>query len=135
VIGTHDRRLVGVFFQSSGELIRVEERAQPVEELSRLSVLDAELALWPHLEMWKAEIGFTPCAIRVKAFFLPELDIGIDTFPESEQAAIDAERPLVDPATGEPLHLDFSPHDNRHCFLFWWRKDYWMNAMGEVTDS
>jgi hypothetical protein len=134
LMGVHDRRLVGVFFQLSGDFIRTEERPQPQEALTRLNRLEAELALWPLLDIWKVEIGFTPCDIHVRQFHVPEFRVGIAELPESYQAF------LADPATVRDEEYDtvrdaIMSWQATNSFVLWWRKEYWMNAQGEVTDT
>ena len=55
---------------------------------------------------WQAELGFIQEPIIVRRFFDDEQWVGIE-LPEDENCA----------------------------FVFWWAKDYWMNAAGEVEST
>jgi hypothetical protein len=135
LIGVHDKRLVGVFFQPSGDFIRYEERLQPPEEVSRLSSLEAELALWPHLDSWKAEIGFTASDVQVKAFYIPELKVGIADLPSAYQAFLDNPLSFSTQEARDAIREAVGDWQLSDSYILWWRKEYWMNVQGEVTDT
>lgn len=135
LLGVHERRLVGVFFQPEGDFIGVEDRPQPPEEVAALSELDAELALWPRLEAWKAEVGFTPCDIQVKAFLVFPLEVGIYDMPLSYQTFLDNPLSFRDEETRTTIRDAIADWRATGRFILWWRKEYWMNAQGEVTDT
>jgi hypothetical protein len=62
--------------------------------------------LGEQITTWQAELGFSEEPITVCGFFDKEHWVGID-LPDDEPCA----------------------------FIFWWAKDYWMNAAGKVVST
>lgn len=137
--------LVALFFDSDGALLDLEKR--PLDFLRPSGVIvDGEAVegqvgtfdihderIPHHLRSWQNEIGFTPCTIAVRRFFVPELGVGIQDAPD-HFAEI-----LADPNSSKDEKRDI--RESMRCwnangqFVLWWGNDYWLNATGEVTSS
>ena len=79
-------------------------------------------------------LPFTPGTISVKAFFLPDLWLGIRDLPDHYQDFVDhPEDATEDERFYYPDEID--GWRGRGTFVLWWNEDYFLNAEGELESS
>lgn len=80
---------------------------------------------------WQAELGFTWGTIRIKRFFDPEYDIGIEDAPGHLQV-LDREE---DEIRRNELKEMLSGWLEDGEYVFWWGKDYYTGADGSNSST
>lgn len=129
--------LIGFFFDEGGFLTGVEHRRLPPEyQIVAANPYDAaevrktELAIG----IWEQELGFKRAIIRVRSF--SEDGVRIEALPSH------FEEFLKNPRAVEPderlrarLQNEIDHWRREGMFVFWWGKDYWMDADGNVDST
>jgi hypothetical protein len=132
--------LVAYFFDANGIWIGKEinpwEYPAPTHPASgRYLLSDAAFisAMDRQTTAFQEKIGFRPGTIRVKSFFDEEYGIGIELLPEHY---VDIETSPYIPDEERQNFLesrdDWLENGN---FVWWWGKDYYMSAEGEVEST
>jgi hypothetical protein len=137
--------LVAVFFDPAGDLLGVERRqmdflqcggvlvdGKPIEgAVGDYNIYDRRIP--PRLLAWQDEVDFRPATIRVKRFFIPELGIEIEDYPEHFGEILD------DPNSSDEEKADvrdsMETWDADGQFVLYWGNDYWLDDTGEVVSS
>jgi hypothetical protein len=136
LMGVLDNQLlVAFFFSATGEYLRYELR--PVLEKPDPNTGVAERVQWGRIlqrtkSTFAEELGLSPGNICIRHFAFPEWGIGIAEWPWGtfEEVRIALE------ATGKLPDDDFV-HEWKHNkrWVLNWKKEFWMNADGEVGDT
>lgn len=139
VMGLLCPNLVAFFFDMQGNLLGKELRLwkHPARfENGRYHTYEDEFeaALEQQKTEWQAEIGFQPDTIRVKHFFDAELLVGIELLPDHY-----LELETTDWISNEEERQEYikdrdSWLENGN-FVWWWARDYYMSAEGEVEST
>lgn len=129
--------VVAYFFDSRGALTgaRRQPWRQPAPRIGhdgpfRLQDPSFKRALAQQLQDWKAELGFRPAPLQVRAFQDEELGVGIEELPELYRDLSEA-----DPEEHEELERERDEWLRDGMFVFWWAKDYHLSREGEVLSS
>jgi len=140
VMGLLCPNLVAFFFDADGVHSGAEQRTwdtpAPTHPHTGRYLLgdDAfQSALDLQISGWQDELGFVPAPVHIHAFVDQEKWVGVELIPEHllpEQIA-DEE----DPTRREQLHDIAAEWRDSGWFVWWWAKDYWMNAEGEVEST
>lgn len=86
------------------------------------------------LEEVKRELGWSPSAIDVAEFYLPDRWIGVRQLPDHYQEVIDhPERFTAD--RRDVLENDIRQWLDRGDFVLYWTEDYYLDRDGEVVSS
>jgi len=125
--------LVAFFFDSEGNLLKVEQR--PVGFFQGVTppynIYDERIPAL--IEGWQREMAFQPTTIKVKKFFLQTPYIGIEDYPSH------FEEILSDPQECEEEKNDIRDSmrlwDEAGQFVLLWGNDYWLDDSGEVVSS
>ncbi len=117
-----DFEILAIFFDSNGNLTEIQKRTVP-----RFHYAEA-------LPSWQKEMNFKPGTIRVKKFFLPEYEAGIEDLPE-HLAEFLANPEGYEKDERDRLSEFIQGWIQRGQFVFLWGNDYWVDNTGEVTDS
>lgn len=128
IVGIYDHdesEYVAVVFNTTGEFLRVEKISYAPNEKK-------EDKLEYTLRLWRTHGDFTLDQILVSRFRLEGLKIGIEAFPNQW----DLEDGIaLSPDEITELQEDKVEWQKRGEFVFWWRRDYWLNGNGEVIAS
>jgi hypothetical protein len=128
LMGVQLPELVMVEFDDEGGFLRTLQRA-----LSRAAVSDEDQRA-RELERWQEELGFTPGAISVHRYFLPERWIGIRDLPDHYQEVLDRPEALTEERRRE-LEEDIRLWRERGDFVLYWDEDYYLDRDGELQSS
>ena len=125
--------LVAVFFDSSGDLLKKEERmlsfqAQRVVDSGafRVSEKGFQEKMVKELTHWQKMIGFAECRISVKPFFFHDERIGIEDMPFHLREVIEHPDLIED---GDPFGLasEIKRWTREGDYVFWWCEDYYID--------
>lgn len=120
---------LGVFFDAQGRLLECAAvgperlRADP-----KTGHADAS-----HLRAWQAELGFTPCEIRVRKFHDARQHIGIEPLPAHYEDFLEDPESEPDPAIRRRTEAQIRAWIANGCFVLYWGSDLWLDADGVVT--
>ncbi len=137
--------LVSIFFDAEGNLLEVQKRSleflqargvfvdgEPIEgQVRTYNIYDERIP--ERLAEWQQSMGVFPSPIRVKRFFLPEIGVGIEDFPDHFTEI------LADPHETEEekssIRESMREWEEGDQFVLFWGNDYWLNGSGEVISS
>jgi hypothetical protein len=133
LMGLYCPDLVAIAFDQAGDLLGCERRH--LEFLhQRGGVYDIyDERIPPRLLAWQEEMGFRSATIRVRRFFLDDLWIDIEDYPDHFGEILE-----------DPEALDEEHDENRGSMRTWdaegqfvllWGNDYWLDGTGEVVSS
>jgi hypothetical protein len=125
--------LVAFFFDSEGNLLRIEKRTLDFfhDVQPPYNIYDGRIP--KHVDTWKRDMGLQPAVISIKRFFSEDLYIGIEDYPNH------FEDNLADPEASEEEKDDVRNSmqlwDKDGQFVLWWGNDYWLDGSGRVVSS
>jgi hypothetical protein len=123
VIGVYHREIVLVRFAADGTLADVQTRP-----LKRGPEDKQALA-------WQQELGWQPGPIRVRRFMLPDQRIYVADYPP--WAIVFRHDPYVYPTPEERAQVRerVREWEENGWFVFWWDRDYYLDADGNVLST
>jgi hypothetical protein len=126
-----------LFFDSNGEFLRQEKRPLNVPEGSGIASMGnpgIRKQVTGLFASWKNDLGFSPGVIHVKRFNVDR--VGIEDRPSTYEAFLRGEDcdGIVDEERSEFMN-SVRKWDDAGMFIFWWGKDYWMNADGTIHST
>jgi hypothetical protein len=135
--------LVAYFFAPDGRLLEDEDRLweRPARRMGgdgpyMIYDDDFQAALARQRKEWQAALGFQPCPIQVRAFLDGRHPVGIELLPdylqEHEPADWEGE---PDEEVRQDIEQSRATWLASGQFVWWWAKDYWMSADGEVEST
>jgi hypothetical protein len=133
LMGLYCPDLVAIAFDREGELLGIERR--PLEFLQqRDGVYDIyDERIPPRLLAWQEEMGLQPATIRVSKFFLDDLGIGIEDYPDHFGEILDD--PEASDEEQDEIRESMRTWDAEGQFVLLWGNDYWLDGTGEVGSS
>jgi hypothetical protein len=141
VMGLLCPHLVAYFFGADGKLLgdehRLWQKAPPrfgTDGPYKIGDNDFQLALTKQLQDWRAEIGFQPQTISVRAFWDERHPVGIELLPEHLQD-LDTADWFEDEDERQEYVTSREEWLAEGKYVWWWAKDYFVNADGEVESS
>lgn len=131
--------LVAFFFDEQGNLNQKESRLWEYPATRRDGIYqiydDAfRAALAQQKSRWKTEVGFQPGVIHIKQFYDEAHTVGIEILPEHYQD-LETSDEFEDEEERQGWMQDRDAWLERGEFVWWWAKDYYMNAAGEVDST
>jgi hypothetical protein len=127
------------YFDAQGNLLQAEfrdwEHPAPWRN-GRYDIYDDafEAAFAQQIDRWKAEAGFSPGTIQIKEFMDDAHWVGIQILPEHYQD-LETSDEFDNEAERQEYIRDRDEWIARGDFVWWWAKDYYMNAEGEVEST
>ena len=145
LMGLYCPDIVALFFDFSENLVNHESRrleflqrsgvhvdGEPIEGMVGVyDIFDKQIL--QRIAAWQEELGLRPATIRIKRFFLDELGIGIEDYPDHFGETLD------DPNASDEEKADMLESiglwDAEEQFVLFWGNDYWLNGSGRVVSS
>jgi hypothetical protein len=125
--------LIAFFFDSEGNVLRVENRPLDCLHEARPPYDIYDDRIPKRIDAWKCELEFQQATIWIKKFFSEDLYIGIQDYPDH------FEEILTDPEACEEEKDDVRDSiqlwDKDGQFVLWWGNDYWLDDSGNVVSS
>ncbi len=140
MLGVPGPYVLTLWFDHSGHLIRHAAEAPngvAVDVGSRPKKLSGPVRqqLWELVQNVELRLGLVPSPIRIQAFDLPEYHVSITDFPvELLSVFSDPNASGDDPDRQRVARMVNDWHDQGK-FVLHWGNEYWMNRLGEVTDT
>jgi len=137
ILGLQFPDIVLLFFDSLGNLLETTTRClsvttRTIGEAGLTAAFQDAYKL--ELEQIQHQLGLRPSTIRVKRFFLPDLEIGIEDLPANYLAVLKSPHEYEEEEVNY-IKADIERWKSKGCFVFHWGTDYWMDKDGNVIAS
>ena len=134
LMGLVDESVVAIFFSSTGQFLRCEDRPvdfEPAPDQPRVKQRAAhQKLLWSAFQTWADELGVSRGEIKVFPFWVRTWGIGIAGLPDFWV------RFLSDPLSVDERRLqwfnEIAEWQREEKYILQWRTEYWMDKKGQV---
>lgn len=141
IIGLLCPHVIAYLFDSQGRLLGDEHRpwnhpAPRTKETGPYQIYDKpfQAALAAQIRDWQLELGYSAAPIRIRAFYDRQHSIGIELLPDHFQLP-DEELEEMDEQERQEIVREREKWLASGQFVWWWAKDYWTSADGEVLST